>query len=203
MRAMEDTEATEALPDSPWEMFHDWWHQAQKLPMTFPDAATLATADRTGMPSARVVLIKDFHDRGIRFYTNYESQKGRELAENPRASLVVFWDALGKQIRVSGTVARIPQAESEAYFASRPRGSQIGAWASRQSQPVGSRQELVERAGEYTRRYPDEVPMPSYWGGYELAPESFEFWILGQDRLHDRFLYGKTSQGWKRTRISP
>ncbi len=191
------------LPASPWEIFRDWWHQAQQLPLTFPDAATLATADRNGTPSARVVLIKDFHDRGIRFYTNYESQKGRELAENPRAELALFWDALGKQVRISGSVARIPVDESKTYFASRPWGSQVGAWASRQSQPIPDRQYLVNRMQQFSLQYPQEVPLPNWWGGYELEPRRFEFWTLGKDRLHDRFSFELNGSNWVKTRLSP
>jgi pyridoxamine 5'-phosphate oxidase len=166
-------------------------------------AMILATADGEGRPSARTVLLKGLDARGFSFFTNYESRKGRDLAENPRATLVFFWPTLERQVLVSGDVSKLPQAESEAYFRSRPRGSRIGAWASRQSTPVADRAELEKHWAEAADRFPADVPLPPYWGGYVLKPARIEFWQGRPNRLHDRFVYVNDDGRWTIQRLAP
>ena len=165
----------------------------------------LATADAQGRPSARVVLLKGVDERGFIFYTNYESRKGEELARNASASLVFYWAGQERQVTIAGEVRKLPQAESEAYFRSRPRGAQLAAWASRQGTVLPARAVLEARWNEYAARYPArEVPMPAYWGGYVLAPTRLEFWQGRPNRLHDRFRYTRQpDQAWLIERLSP
>ena len=169
------------------------------------NAAMLATADREGRPSARIVLLKGVDERGFIFFTNYESRKGRELAENPNASLVFYWADQERQVCVAGGVARVPREESEAYFRSRPKGSRLAAWASHQSQPVDNRESLDRTFEELRAKYPgDAVPMPPYWGGYVLAPDRMEFWQGRPSRLHDRFCYTRQpDKTWRIERLAP
>ena len=169
------------------------------------NAMTLATVDRTGHPSARVVLLKGIDARGFVFYTNYNSRKGQELAGNPEAALVFYWADLERQVTVAGTVEQLPAAESDAYFKSRPRGSQIAAWASNQSQSVADRNTLEQNWQQFERRYAGpEVPRPPHWGGYVLAPRRVEFWQGRPNRLHDRFCYSRRQDGtWSLERLSP
>jgi pyridoxamine 5'-phosphate oxidase len=168
------------------------------------NAMTLATVDVHGQPSTRTVLLKSVDARGFIFYTNYDSRKGRELAENPRAALTFFWPDLERQVCVAGTVTKLPLAESERYFQSRPRGSRIGAWASSQSQPVPDRACLEAKWRELERKFPADVPLPPQWGGYVLQPERIEFWQGRPSRLHDRFSYSRQPDGsWKIDRLSP
>jgi pyridoxamine 5'-phosphate oxidase len=167
-------------------------------------AAALATASRQGVPSVRVVLVRGIDERGFRFFTNYDSQKGRELAANPVASLCFYWPWIDEQVRADGAVARIEDAESDAYFATRPRGSQIGAWASKQSERLGSRAELEERWREMEHRFEGRpVPRPPNWGGFRLSPGRIEFWKAGEFRLHDRWLYTRTDDGWSVINLYP
>jgi pyridoxamine 5'-phosphate oxidase len=167
-------------------------------------AMTLATADQDGCPSARTVLLKDFDERGFVFYTNYDSPKARALAGNPRAALVFHWPDRERQVCVSGPVARLSDEESDAYFLTRPRESQLGAWASPQSRVIASREELDRRVAECERRFADrEVPRPPYWGGFRLAPEVVEFWQGRPSRLHDRFRYRKAAGTWVIERLAP
>ena len=165
---------------------------------------TLATATPDGRPSARVVLLKGFDERGFVFYTNYEGRKGEELEENPYCALVFYWAELERQVRVEGRVSRVPKRESDEYFGSRPRGSRLGAWASEQSRPVGGREVLEERLrvleAEYEAR---EVPRPPFWGGYRVEPEVIEFWQGRENRLHDRLVYRRSGGGWGRERLQP
>jgi pyridoxamine 5'-phosphate oxidase len=167
-------------------------------------AMILATSDGSGQPSARTVLLKGLDERGFSFFTNYESRKARDLAENPRAALVFYWPTLERQVLVSGAVKRLPIEESEAYFRSRPRGSRIGAWASRQSSVVDSRQQLEHQWAEADARFPgDRVPLPPYWGGYVLSPTRIEFWQGRPNRLHDRFAYVREAGRWIVHRLAP
>jgi len=169
-----------------------------------PNAMSLATADKQGRPSVRTVLLKGMDSRGFIFFTNYASRKGRDLAENPQAALVIHWAELERQVCVTGTVAKLPREESEAYFRTRPRGSRLAARASRQSQPVPNREFLEQRMKEAAAQFPDQVPMPEDWGGYVLAPERIEFWQGRPNRLHDRLCYVRQPDGcWKIERLSP
>jgi pyridoxamine 5'-phosphate oxidase len=168
------------------------------------DAVALATAARDGTPSVRMVLLKGHDERGLVFYSGYESRKGRELAENPRAALLLYWPAAGRQVRVEGAVERTSEEESRAYFSSRPLGSRLSAWASRQSEPIGSRADLEARLVEVSARFRDEEPpLPPFWGGYRVVPEVYEFWQHRDDRLHDRVRYLRDGPGWRRERLQP
>lgn len=164
----------------------------------------LATADREGRPSARTVLLKDVDQRGFVFYTNYESRKGKELKENPRAALVFNWLQLRRQVCIEGSVSRVSREESEAYFKTRPRGHQLGAWASRQSSVVSGREELDRRLAALEVQYQGkEIPLPPYWGGYRVTPERIEFWQGRANRMHDRLLYRRQKDGWVLERLAP
>jgi pyridoxamine 5'-phosphate oxidase len=190
---------------SPFVQFARWFEDAAARGIRAPEAATLATATSEGFPSARIVLVKGHEEPGFVFYTNYDSRKGRELSANPRAALVFHWDALGRQIRVEGPVERTTAEESAAYVHSRPRGSQISALASRQSEVVDSRDALERRASDLAARYEGaEPPMPENWGGFRLLPVSFEFWQHREDRLHDRLRYSAQADGgWLLERLAP
>lgn len=193
------------LAADPLDQFRKWFQQALEAGVPEPSAMTLATADPSGCPSARIVLLKGMDERGFLFYTNYQSRKGRELGENPRAALVFFWSELERQIRITGEVSRLSPEESALYFESRPRGSRLGAWASEQGQPVTNREHLIERFREYRRKFLGQpIPMPSYWGGYVLHPVRIEFWQGRVNRLHDRFQYTRSQEGaWEVARLAP
>ena len=194
----------EALSQEPLEQFEHWFAEAKRAGVEVPEAMTLATADGEGVPSARMVLLKGAGEDGFVFYTGYGSRKSEELEQNPRAALVFYWRPLGRQVRVEGSVERVSEPESAAYFATRPRGSQLAAWASQQSRPLGSRDELERRYAELEREYEDrEVPLPPHWGGYRLRPEAIEFWEHRENRLHDRIRYTRAREEWKVERLSP
>ena len=168
------------------------------------NAMTLATLDKNGKPSTRTVLLKSVDERGFIFFTNYDSRKGRDLAENPNAALTFFWSDLERQVCVAGSVTKLPVAESEAYFKSRPRGSQLAAWASNQSEIVPDRATLEKKWSELEAKFPNEIPLPPNWGGFILRPERIEFWQGRSSRLHDRYNYAKQADGsWKIARLSP
>lgn len=194
---------SELLPD-PLSQFEQWLQAAVDAGMQEPTAMTLATVNADGRPSARIVLFKGLHDGGLSFYTNYEGRKGRELAQNPHAALVFWWDKLERQIRIEGRVEKLPLEKSLEYFHSRPRASQLGATASQQSEVVSSRNELERRLQSITQQYEGQaVPLPEFWGGYRLMPETVEFWQGRRDRLHDRLQYRRTPPGWKVELLEP
>lgn len=202
--AMGALNEAEVHPD-PLQQFQRWFGEAIAAQLPEPNAMTLATADRTGRPYARVVLLKECDADGFIFFTNYRSDKGRQLAENPHAALVFLWLELQRQIRIEGTVSPIASAESEAYFRSRPRESRLGALASRQSQIVASRQILDQRFQQLEAQYPDDtIPMPNHWGGYRVQPEMLEFWQGRHGRMHDRLRYRRLAEGhWLLERLEP
>lgn len=198
---MEDFGAERAL--DPIELFRQWLADAEASEPNDPNAAALATASADGAPSVRMVLVKRLDERGFAFYTNAESRKGRELAENPRAALCFHWKSLRRQVRIEGVVSELPAADADDYFRSRTRMSQIAALASEQSRVLGSREELEARVHELAARYPDAVPRPECWRGYVLRAERVEFWIQGVARLHDRFLFVRSEDCWLKRRLFP
>jgi pyridoxamine 5'-phosphate oxidase len=193
------------LAADPIDQFRLWLSQAREAQPEDFTAMVLATADRDGRPSARVVLLKGIDERGFVFYTNYQSPKGQELAENPRAALVFYWSALERQVRIEGTVEKTTRDESETYFASRPRGSRLAAWASPQSRPLAGREELERRVEGAAERFAaGDVPLPDDWGGFRVRPETVEFWQGRPSRLHDRLRYERDPEGgWRIERLAP
>lgn len=199
---------SEAQADAdPVRQFATWFDQAAQTNTGDgyePNAMTLATATPEGVPSARIVLLKGFDEQGFVFYTNYMSQKGIELERNAHAALVFHWPQLERQVRIDGTVTRVSRTESEAYFRTRPRGSQVGAWASQQSEPVDSRETLERAVARYEAEYAaGDVPRPPHWSGYRVVPDRIEFWTDRRDRLHDRELFERDGEGWKVSRLQP
>lgn len=195
----------EAAADrDPIELFKDWFAAARESGVFMPEAMALATASPGGEPSVRMVLLKTVDERGFVFYTNYASRKAEELEANPRASVCFHWAVLERQVRVEGPVERVSHEESFAYYSSRARGSRIGAWASHQSRPLASREELEERVRRYDREYPGEdVPLPPFWGGYLLRPDVVEFWQGKANRLHDRLVFRRARDRWETVRLNP
>jgi pyridoxamine 5'-phosphate oxidase len=183
--------------------FGRWFDEAMKAGIEDANAMALATATKDGAPSVRIVLLKSADARGFAFYTDYRSQKGRELAANPRAELCFFWKELERQVRVRGSVTKVTQAESAQYFESRPIESRLGAWASLQSSILKTRTELEARVAEARERFKDRVPLPPHWGGFRVAPEEIEFWQGRPNRLHDRLLYERVDGAWRIVRLSP
>ena len=194
---------SEVDPD-PFRQFEIWMAQAMLSELLEPNAMTLATADSSGQPNARTVLLKSFDRDGFVFYTNYQSRKSREIAENERVCLLFYWGPLERQVRISGTVARVPEAESDEYFRSRPVGHQLGAWVSNQSAIIAGREVLEASLAEATKRFePGPVPRPPHWGGFRVKPHGFEFWQGRQNRLHDRLEYVPSNGSWAVRRLAP
>lgn len=192
------------LARDPFRQFDQWFREAEAAKINEPNAMTLATASAEGVPSSRVVLLKGVDGRGFVFFTNYESLKGRDLAANPRASLVFPWLDLERQVIVSGTVTKVPREETDAYFQSRPIGSQLGAWASAQSTLVPDRDTLESNLRSIKKRYEGQpVPTPPHWGGYRVSPTTVDFWQGRRNRLHDRLRYRRTDEGWTIERLAP
>ncbi len=188
----------------PIDQFRDWFDAARAAGLAEPNAMTLATVGPDGRPSARIVLLKGYDARGFTFYTNYDGRKGREIEANPAAALVFFWPTLERQVRVEGRAVRVAEAESDAYFASRPVGSRLGAWASRQGEVVPGREALEAALADLARDHPDgDLPRPPHWGGYRVVPDSVEFWQGRTGRLHDRLRYRRSPAGWTIERLSP
>ncbi|HEY9633605.1 MAG TPA: pyridoxamine 5'-phosphate oxidase [Coleofasciculaceae cyanobacterium] len=195
---------TEIRPN-PFEQFKIWFNQALAAQLPEPNAMTIATATSDGKPSARMVLLKDYDERGFVFYTNYDSHKGQQLIRNPWGAIAFLWVELERQVRIEGRVEKVSAAESDEYFHSRPKGSQLGAWASNQSQVVESRQVLERRLEQLKEEYDNkEIPRPPHWGGFRVIPDEIEFWQGRPNRLHDRLLYRRGEGGsWKIQRLSP
>ena len=192
------------LDPDPIRAFAAWFAEAVAAGIVQLEAMALATSTQDGRPSVRMVLLKGQDERGFTFFTNRESRKGDEIAANPHAALVLYWQPLNRQVRIEGAVERIAHAESEAYFATRAPGSRIAAWASPQSQPISGREELDERYAATEARFPDDnIPLPPFWGGYRVVPSAIEFWQGRQNRFHDRIRYEREADGWKRTRLAP
>lgn len=197
--------ARDSIDTDPFRQFEHWFQEALKAEVLEPNAMTLATVDAQGHPSARIVLLKSVDSNGFVFFTNYQSSKGQQLAANPQAALVFFWKELERQVRIEGRVEKISRAESERYFQSRPRGSQIGAAASNQSQVVANRTVLETRFQDLEARYAEQdIPTPAHWGGYRLTPDLLEFWQGRRNRLHDRLRYRLLDSGdWSIERLEP
>ena len=191
-------------PIEPISLFKEWLLEAERSEVVNPNAMALATADAEGRPSVRMVLLKDADSHGFTFYTNFESRKGIEISQNARVSICFYWKSLLREVRVDGPVSKVSDAEADKYFASRSRGSQIGAWASKQSRPLTQRLELEKRMAAYTAKFNiGKVARPVFWGGYRLFPERIEFWQERKFRLHDRIVYSYSSEGWTRQRLYP
>ena len=196
---------SEDLQENPFKQFELWFQQACNVNCPEPNAMVLATASATGEPLVRTVLLKYFDSNGFVFFTNYQSRKAQHISENPQVALLFLWLPLQRQVQITGIAAKIPTAESLNYFATRPRGSQLGAWCSVQSSVISSRQLLQMQFEQIRQKFLNrEIPLPSFWGGYRVVPNSFEFWQGRSNRLHDRFLYvGKDDSSWKIQRLAP
>src|SRR5215210_23895 len=204
MSASEGSLRRRDLDPDPAAQFRRWYAEAQPA-VEMPEAVALATVGEDGRPSVRMVLAKGFDDAGFKFHTGHGSRKARELAANGRGALLFYWAPLGRQVRIEGPVERVPDAESKEYFRTRPRDGQIAAWASSQSEPIDSRDELEARVREFERQFDGrDVPLPPHWGGYRLAPDVWEFWQHRDSRLHDRFRYSRQDEGrWTIERLAP
>ena len=187
----------------PFALFQTWFDEAVTAEINDPDAIALASVNADGMPSVRMVLLRQWSKDGFLFFTNYQSRKSGELLATGKAAFCMHWKSLRKQVRVTGQVGKATAAQSDAYFNSRGRGSQIGAWASAQSQPLGSRAELMAKVEAHDKKFPDSVTRPPHWGGFCLVPEEIEFWADGEHRLHDRFRFTRADSGWDIQRLNP
>jgi pyridoxamine 5'-phosphate oxidase len=198
-----ELDVASAAPD-PFEQFRVWLDDALRTDgIVEPNAMTVATVGAEGQPSARIVLLRQWDSRGFVFFTNYESRKGAQLIVHPSAALLFWWGALERQIRIEGTVERVLDVESDAYFATRPRGHRLSAWASHQSVAVENREALQRAMADAELRFPGDVPRPPFWGGYRVAPERFEFWQGRPNRVHDRVAYERNADGWELARLAP
>ena len=204
MSATELTEGDFTLAAEPFNLFGEWLADATKSEPNDPNALALATVDADGLPDVRMVLLKGFDQKGFVFYTNFESAKGREILGSMKAAMCFHWKSLRRQVRVRGPVEIVTDAEADAYYASRPRGSRIGAWASKQSRPLESRFALEKAVAEYTARHPiGDIPRPAHWSGFRIIPQQIEFWHDRPFRLHDRMLFTRSGDGWEKTRLYP
>ncbi|MCW3475975.1 pyridoxamine 5'-phosphate oxidase [Limobrevibacterium gyesilva] len=201
---MPETSTVATTASEPFSLFRDWFAEAMQSEPKDANAMTLATSTQDGFPSARIVLLKDWDEHGFVFYTNKDSRKGSELRENPHAALLFHWKSLGRQVRIEGPATGVSDAEADAYYASRPRISRLGAWASIQSRPLSERAELERRLAEFEARYPgDDIPRPAYWSGFRIVPSRLEFWQDMPFRLHDRTAFTRDGAGWAVTKIFP
>ena len=195
---------TEAPFDEPFQRFQNWFEEARQKEPNDPNAMAVATVDAAGRPSLRMVLLKGHDEHGFVFYTNFESRKGRDLLENPQAALLFHWKSLRRQIRIEGPVSPVSEAEADEYYHSRPRQSQIGAWASQQSRPLESRFALEKAVAKYAAKHPiGEIPRPAYWSGFRIVPDYFEFWEDKPFRLHDRLVFQRDGDAWRTEKLFP
>lgn len=197
------TLSASAVSKDPFKQFEKWFNEVLKSGFLEPNAMTLATADKYGKPSCRIVLLKGFDDKGFTFFSNYKSKKGKEIDSNTYASLLFYWDKLERQVRIEGRAEKLTREESDKYFQTRPYKSRVGAWASKQSSVIESRTVIVKEFLRYVVKFRNHVPLPQDWGGYRIIPESFEFWQGRPNRLHDRVRYSKIKNGWKIERLAP
>ncbi len=203
MRQNYDAGVLDEADADPFRQFAEWFEAALAADLMEPNAMTLSTVDAAGRPASRMVLLKGVDERGFVFFTNYDSRKGLDLAANPMAALLFWWDRLHRQVRIEGRAERIAEAESDNYFNSRPYGSRIGAAASPQSRVIGSRAELEARFKALEAAHPENLPRPSHWGGFRIVPDHFEFWQGRESRLHDRLVYRPVAGGWRIERLAP
>jgi pyridoxamine 5'-phosphate oxidase len=189
--------------DDPFAFFHKWFSEAEIAEVDEVNAMTLATVDKNSRPHARIVLLKGTNDKGFVFFTNYESHKGNEVAENPHAALVFFWKELERQVRIEGIIEKVSPEESDAYFLSRPQGSRLGAWASPQSRTIETREFLDDNYSAYQQKFGENIPRPPHWGGYIVLPTSIEFWQGRSSRMHDRILFTLQNGSWTKSRLAP
>lgn len=201
---MTDGLSRKELNTDPWYQFQNWYQLIQSTDIPEPTTMCLATVDKDGQPWQRMVLLKLYDEHGFVFFTNYSSRKARHISDNPNVSLLFPWHALGRQVKITGTAARIPSADSIKYFSTRPRGSQLGAWASPQSEVIKSRAMLDTLFEQMKDKFHHgEIPLPDFWGGYRVTPDTFEFWQARESRLHDRFIYTKEEEQWQIERLAP